>query len=70
MAFSWAKYKTTSIRFKMFRGGEEEWRMNPQETGLRDLRICPPVTSEEEDMSEIWATTEVRRAQIKGMRKA
>ena len=70
MDFSWAKYKTMSISFKMCRGGEEEWRRNPQEIGLRDLRICPSVTSEEAYMNEIWATTEVRGAQIKEVQQA
>ena len=65
--FSWAKYKTMSRSFKMYKGGEEEWRMNPQETGLRDLKICPLVTLEEVDMNDIWATMEVCRVKIKGV---
>ena len=67
MDFSWAKYKTTSRSFQMCRVGEEERNMNSQEIGLRDLRICPPVTPDEADMIEMWAKTEFRRVQIKGV---
>ena len=70
MAFRWAKYKTMSRSFKMCRGIEEEQRRNPQETCLRGLRICPRVNSEEEIVNEIWTTTEVRGARIKGVQQA
>ena len=39
MDFKWAKYKTMNINLKICRGVEGEWRRNPQETSLRDLRI-------------------------------